>query len=272
MRRTEALLNAINDFTDIEKQLDVLHTYQSGEVKSDISLNTCSLCSKEKGEARHGFVTCSCGAVLEIDIDHTADRMDPVDVKGRRWSLNKYKPKSYAENLLNQLQGQLLPVDKKYFRSLLQQEDSRKLINVVRLQLQKWNISSEAVSWVHVWDTLRYLKLGRFYKYTTYICESINRKYEAFFLNDSERERIIKLYTRFSEEWLRHRVEICTKRKVKRKSLPHVRSIIRFILLKLQLVRQAKFLPKMKSDKRQQLIDTIIDDVWQFMAVDVFSV
>ena len=267
MQLMEEVLNAIGrGSVSLENQLMLLEDYKRlSEGKQMQNTELCKLCASPL-EYSDGFLVCNkCGLENDICIRNTEENLEPEDIKTRLWARNKYNYVSYGGNILDALVGNLTPVNKPKFRSLLQEKDVPRLLAIIKWKLYKMKIPVREVSPEKLVDVLKELQFGYFYKYVMYLCERINPAFSAPEITPLKKERVLNIFKRFSAEWIKHRDEICQRVGLKRKSLPHVKTILKGILRREGLHYAAECLPSMRSIKRQEKIEMLINETWRYI-------
>jgi hypothetical protein len=272
----EEHLSAIGEECDIEKQLDLLELYKSNGTKvkqtvSEASSTSCSQCGKELKEVLNKYVdlneemlySCECGNVTEPNFKNNVedDFLDDEQIKKRK-KKSKYKHSSYAQNKLDELIGNTLPIRDRRKRSLLQCEDVPLYLDRLKKLAKRWQLDVSKCTPINVADMLKFLKLGRLYKYLFYLTECLNPSFSAHVLTNEERDWALQIFKHFVRLWFMKRLAIGPRYGiVNRKSLPHIPSILKNILIRIGRNDIAQALPEMRSCKRQHLINSIINEI-----------
>jgi hypothetical protein len=224
------------------------------EARKYLTVDRCRHERKELNEEE--YWTCwECGVVLEPDIRHDEKTMESVSWKTRRFSTNKYQHKTYAKNLIDSMMGQALPVNDPKHKSLLQTKQVPRVVALLRAELgTKSDLDPRDVV-----EALRRLRLGKLYRYRVFLCERLNPRFVFSPIDAWTRDSIIQQFNYFVRRWLVNRQDICKEFRIKRKSLPHVPSILAYIIEKrLHRPDLLVNITRMRSNRRQQKITKLI--------------
>lgn len=249
---------------DPEALLDLLQQARENAPRTDGKEDKrCVACKKMCVDLDDYFLVCiSCCADNGPCLNNDERSLEHGEWERRRWSKKGgYKPSSYANAIISSLLGVTMPVNDPRYPSLLQEKDVPALVVRIQRELKKQGVDVPETEHTHIRAALKGLKLGKYYKYTMYLCERVNPTFEIPYFSRLRREGMLKWYTFFSKAWRRHRELLCKEFGVKRKSMPHVSSVLAYYMRKNGLAQLIRYLPLMKSIKRQKAINRLIDRV-----------
>lgn len=258
MPRTEERLSLTDEELIIEKMLDVLEVSRKKTDSVTIKKSGCAHTYQIRNDEYH-LLCMNCGLVVSPCIRHVPSTMDAAQWKNRKMPSNKYKPETYAKDLINAMLGAVLPVQDAKYSSLLQMSQVPHVLNMLKEVLPK----NCGLMPDDICNGLKKLKLGRLYKYRMFLCSCLNPEFEPEYLDWNERDLLMKQFRGFARRWGTRKKEYCERFNIKRKSLPHVPSVIHWLIVNvLKKPRAAAYIRRMRSPVRQTAIDKIIEYVF----------
>jgi hypothetical protein len=175
-----------------------------------------------------------------------------------------YKPVLYGRSILHAVMGMFEPVDNKAFKTLLQKEEVPRLLADLKLMASSLpGYSLKKLCPIKVRRLLKKIERGRYYRYATFLCNCLNPTFKPPIIQPNELELMLFRFRSMASRFRKFKDRFNKRFKTKRKSLPHVPTLLKTVMRKNNLFHLVSFLPSMQSKKRETFVRQMADFLYE---------
>ena len=229
-----------------EKLLDLMNP---PPISTPIFSSRCENCHRIISLHDEELASCRCG--LEIE----EIRCFPESGLAIACKRSMYKPVLYGRQILCSIMGLILPVASEDFRSLLNDAELKSLLVQLKDAASTLQFDLNGVNPSVMRILLRTIKKGKYYRYSIYLTSVVNPNFKPVQIPLHCIDRILVCFRAVARYFYTHKLSFNKHFNTKRKSLPHVPTMLRTICRHLNLMEYTRDLPHMASPRREQRIE-----------------
>lgn len=173
---------------------------------------------------------------------------------GRFKKKSIYNPVLYGKSILHAVMGLCEPSPNPEHHSLMHVSAVPPLVKKIKELCLLIHVRIDDICPSKMRKILKKLQMGKFYRYSAYLCKQVNPNFEFLSLTPADMDRILVCYRNMTTHFRLFKDKFNKTFNVQRKSLPHIGTLLDVIFENLNLKHLASYLPRMQSRKRQMKI------------------